>query len=394
MRSWFFLFLHPLIVFDSAMQYRVFGPDQFSVSALGFGCMRLPTTDGLPTGPVNLAESTRMIRRGIDAGINYLDTAKVYHEGKGEEAVGIALAEGYREKVQIATKLPLWGVETVSDCDKLLGEQLTDLKTDVIDVYLFHCLQTHLWDIIKRLDLIRWAEKQRQSGKIRYIGFSFHDNLSLFKEIIDAYSWDMCMIQYNYANATHQAGTAGLKYAASKGISVVAMEPLFGGFLAKPTGAIGKAYGNSSYDPVDLALRWLWDQPELSLLVSGMSTMPQVEQNLEIAGRSTVGGLTEEEARFLQTLQKEYDQAVPIKCSKCQYCVPCPSGVDIPSFFDFYNLANALPEKKGHYDTIYSLFAADRRADACTQCGICESKCPQKLPIQKLLKEVHQFFAG
>ena len=332
-----------------------------------------------------------MIRRGIDAGINYLDTAKVYHEGKGEAAVGVALTEGYREKVQVATKLPLWGVETVSDCDKLLREQLTDLKTDVIDVYLFHCLQTHLWDTIKRLDLIRWAEKQRQSGKIRYIGFSFHDNLSLFKEIVDAYSWDMCMIQYNYANAFHQAGTEGLKYAASQGISVVAMEPLFGGFLAKPTGLMGKAYENSSYDPVDLALRWLWDQPEVSLLISGMSTMSQVEQNLKIADRASIGGLTEEEARFIRALQEEYDQAVSIKCSKCQYCVPCPNGIDIPLFFDSYNLANALPEKKDHYVTLYSLFANEVKADRCNECGTCESKCPQKLPIQKLLKEVHQF---
>ncbi|MCL2304275.1 MAG: aldo/keto reductase [Planctomycetaceae bacterium] len=374
------------------MQHRVFGPDKFSVSALGFGCMRLPTKDGLATGPVDLAESTRMIRHGIDAGINYLDTAKVYHEGKGEKAVGAALAGGYREKVQIATKLPLWGVETVSDCDKILREQLADLKTDVIDVYLFHCLQSHLWDAIKRLDLIRWAEKQRQAGKIRYIGFSFHDNLSLFKEIIDTYSWDMCMIQYNYANATHQAGVEGLKYAASKGISVVAMEPLFGGFLANPTGLMGKAFKNTSYDPVDLGLRWIWNQPEISLLISGMSTMSQVEQNLKIADRASVGGLTEEESRFIETLQKEYDQAVPIKCSKCHYCVPCPSGVDIPLFFDFYNFGKALPEKKEHYALTYSLFADDKRANACSECGSCESQCPQKLPIQKLLKEVHKFF--
>jgi len=355
--------------------------------------MRLPTTDGLPNSPaVDVAESTRMIRRGIDAGINYLDTAKVYHEGQGEKVVGAALTGGYREKVKIATKLPLWGVETASDCDKILREQLVDLKTDVIDVYLFHCLQTHLWDIIKQLDLIRWAEKQKQAGKIRQIGFSFHDSMPLFKEIVDTYAWDMCMIQYNYANASHQAGTEGLQYAASKGISVVAMEPLFGGFLANPTGSMGKAYENTSYDPVDLALRWIWDQPEVSLLVSGMSTMSQVEQNLEIADRSVVGGLTEAESRFLHALQEEYERAVPIKCSKCRYCVPCPQGIDIPLFFDSYNLGKTLPDRKGHYDTLYSLFADDKKANMCNQCGACELQCPQKLPIQKLLKEVHKFF--
>ena len=335
-----------------------------------------------------------MIRHGIDAGINYLDTAKVYHEGQGEKAVGAALAEGYRKKVQIATKLPLWGVETVSDCDKILSEQLADLKTDVIDVYLFHCLQTHLWDIVKRLDLIRWAEKQKQAGKIRRIGFSFHDSLPLFKEIIDAFHWDMCMIQYNYANTSHQAGTEGLQYAASQGISVVAMEPLFGGFLAKPTGRMGEAYKNAkNFDPVDLALRWVWNQPEVSLLLSGMSTMSQVEQNLGIADRSAVGGLKEEELRFIRTLQQEYDRSVPIKCSKCRYCVPCPNEIDIPLFFDSYNLAKSLPEQKAFYVNYYSLFAENKRANVCSECGSCEPKCPQKLPIQKLLKDVHKYFS-
>ncbi len=374
------------------MQYREFGPDKAKVSALGFGCMRLPTTDGLPTGPVDLAESTRMIRRGIDAGINYVDTAKVYHEGKGEQAVGLALTEGYREKVQIATKIPFWGIESIADCDRILSEQLTDLKTDVIDVYLFHCLQSHLWEKVKRLDVIRWAEKQRDAGKIRQLGFSFHDHISLFKEIIDSYSWDMCMIQYNYVNASQQAGTEGLKYAASKGISVVAMEPLFGGFLAKPTGDMGKELEKSSHNPVDLALRWIWNQPEISLLLSGMSTMSHVEQNLEVANRGSVGCLSDEEVRFVRVLQEEYERSYPIKCTKCQYCVPCPRGIEIPMFFDFYNLCKAFPEKKAFYDNLYGMFADDKKANVCNQCGTCESKCPQKLPIRDHLKTVHEFF--
>ncbi len=376
------------------MQYREFGPERTKVSALGFGCMRLPTTDGLPTGPVDLAESTRMIRRGIDAGINYVDTAKLYHEGKGEQAVGLALTEGYREKVQIATKLPLWGTETIADCDRILSEQLVDLKTDVIDVYLFHCMQSHLWEKVKRLDVLRWAEKQRDAGKIRQLGFSFHDHVSLFKDIIDSYSWDMCMIQYNYVNASQQAGTEGLKYAASKGISVVAMEPLFGGFLANPTGDMGKELAKSPYNPVDLALRWIWNQPEISLLVSGMSTMSHVEQNLEVANRGSVGCLSDDEVRFVRVLQEEYERSSPIKCTKCQYCVPCPQGIEIPMFFDFYNLCKAFPEKKPFYDNLYGMFADDKKANVCNQCGTCESKCPQKLPIRDHLKTVHEFFTA
>ena len=376
------------------MQYREFGPDRFKVSALGFGCMRLPTVNGLPNGAIDLPEATRMIRRGIDAGINYLDTAKVYHEGKGEAAVGQALTDGYRQKVQIATKLPLWGVEKVSDCDKLLSEQLVDLKTDTIDVYLFHCLQTHIWDKIKRLDIIRWAEKQKEAGKIRHLGFSFHDSLPLFKEIIDAYSWDMCMMQYNYTNSAHQAGTEGLQYAAGKGISVVAMEPLFGGFLANPTGQMEKEINNSAAEPVDLALRWVWNQPEISLLLSGMSTMSQVERNLEIADRSSVGCLNESEKQLIQKLQEEYEKAVPIKCTKCQYCNSCPQEIDIPLLFDSYNLCKSFPEKKDFYVNYYGMIQAEKRANVCIECGTCESKCPQKLPIQEHLKTVHEFFAG
>lgn len=376
------------------MQYRNFGRDNFQVSALGFGCMRLPTTDGKPNGPVDVPEAIRMIRYGIDNGINYIDTAKVYHEETCEEIVGKALADGYREKVWIATKLPVWSVQSIADCDRILAEELRDLRTDVIDVYLLHNMQMNFWNIAQRLDLVNWAVKQKEAGKIRHIGFSFHDSFPFFQTVVDAFDWDMCMIQYNCVNENHQAGQEGLRYAHGKGIPVVAMEPLFGGFLANPTGKIGEMFRESNYDPVDLSLRWVWDQPEISLLLSGMSSMSQVKQNLEIADRSRVNGLTDDERNFIRAVQKEYENSVPIKCTKCRYCVPCPQGVDIPHLFDTYNLSRAFPEKKDFYQLIYSMLSPNSKADQCNRCGTCEEKCPQKLPIRDDLAMVHSYLSG
>ncbi len=371
------------------MQYREFGKDKRQVSALGFGCMRLPTTNGLPNGPIDEAEATRMVRRGIDAGINYLDSAKVYHEGKADAFLGKALAGGYREKVMIATKLPLWDVTDVAQCEKMLEEQLRDLKTDSIDVYLFHSLQQPLWQKIKDYNLLDWAEKKRQEGKIQRLGFSFHDNIDLFREIVETHDWDMCMIQYNYITNAVQAGTEGLKYAKGKGLSVVVMEPLFGGVLAEPIGKMKELFEDSPFDPADLALRWVWDQPEVSHLLSGMSSMSQLEHNLEIANRSGIGGLTQEERDFIETLRAEYEKAAPIKCTKCRYCLPCPSGVDIPENFDIYNNLHALPKSEAFDKLIYQFMPEEKRASSCTDCGTCEGRCPQQLPIRELLKKVH-----
>lgn len=371
------------------MQFRNFGKTDYKVSALGFGCMRLPTLDGKPTGPVDEPEAIRMIRRGIDAGINFVDTAKVYHEGKGESVLGEALKDGYREKVMVSTKLPLWGVRERSDCDKILEEQRRDLQCDCIDVYLFHCLQKELWAKIQKLDLLSWAEKQKQQGKIRRIAFSFHDDIGMFTEIVDSFSWDMCMLQYNYLGETMQAGTKGLKYAAQKGLAIAIMEPLFGGTLARPKGRIAEMFQREGFDPVDLALRWVWNIPEVSLVLSGMSDMSQVEQNLEIANRSGAGTLTPQETDFLCRVQAEYENSLAIRCTDCRYCLPCPVGVEIPLNFDSYNHSLYLEETRSFYKNFYGLMPEEKRASNCSQCGECESKCPQKLPIRSLLAEVH-----
>ncbi|MDR1383184.1 MAG: aldo/keto reductase [Planctomycetaceae bacterium] len=374
------------------MQYRSFTRDKLQVSALGFGCMRLPL---LQSGKPSYRESIRILQYGIDHGINYIDTAVPYHNGESEVIVGKALQNGYREKVLLATKFPTWAAEKKSDLDKILNEQLTKLQTDCIDVYLLHCLQKSYWGIVQKLEMYDWLITKRKQGKIRYLAFSFHDEFALFREIVDAYDWDVCQIQYNYVNENVQAGTAGLQYAAQKGLAVVIMEPLFGGTLANPVGKLGEVWKKSKQNPVDLALRWLWDKPEISLVLSGMSNMEQTVQNVEIAEKSGVGTLTDVEKSVIAEAQKIYDETLPIKCTKCKYCVPCPFEVDIPYNFELYNNMIAIPgnnNPKTLAKNLYAMLDREHRAGNCKDCGQCEQKCPQHLSIRKNLKLITETF--
>ena len=391
------------------MQYRTFGKDKRNVSVLGFGCMRLPTDDGKMTGNVNEKEAERMIRYGIDHGINYVDTAKVYHGGKCEAILGRILQDGYREKVLVATKLPTWEIGSVKDADRIFNEQRKDLKTEKIDVYLIHNLQRGFRDIFLKHKLADWAWQKKEKGEIDYVGFSLHDDYEFFKEIVDSFDrWDMCQLQYNYVGEAVQAGTPGLTYAANKELSMVIMEPLFGGVLAKPTGKMGQLFEGKGkpFNPVDLALRWLWNRPDVAVALSGMSSFEQVKQNVEIADRGTVGNLTTEELEFIETLQKAYDESQPIKCTKCGYCVKdCPAGVNIPYNFECYNNHVAAGATDGRqtfasvtapqndpslFQLLYGAMKPEQRSDRCTDCGNCETVCPQKLPIRKLLKQTHK----
>ena len=382
------------------MQYRTFGKDQRKVSILGFGCMRLPTDNGKIDGTVDEKEAARIVRYGIDHGINYVDTAKVYHDGKCEAILGRILKDGYREKVAIATKLPTWEITSIKDADRIFEEQRRDLKTEKIDIYLIHNLQRGFRDNFLNNHLADWAWKKKEKGEIDYVGFSFHDDYAFFKEIVDSFDrWDFCQLQYNYAGEALQAGTQGLEYAAQKGLSMVIMEPLFGGALAKPAGKMGKLFKGSGkqFNPVDLALRWLWNRPDVSVVLSGMSSFEQVQQNIEIAEKGTVGNLTTEERQFVETLQKVYDESLPIKCTKCAYCTKdCPAGVDIPFNFEAYNNfvstqeLNDDSEETSFFQLLYGAMSSERKAGNCTECGNCESVCPQKLPIQKLLAKTHK----
>lgn len=383
------------------MNYRTFGKDKRKVSALGFGCMRLPTTSGKTDGTVIEKEASRMIRRGIDAGINYIDTAKVYHDGRSEAIVGKILQGGYREKVLIATKLPLWDVKSKSDADRIFDEQRRDLKTDKIDVYLLHNIQRAYWSTVQKNNLIEWGARKKEAGEIDYLGFSFHDSYDFFVDVVDAYDyWDFCQLQYNYVGEAVQAGRFGINYASKRGLSVVVMEPLLGGCLANPIGKMAELFewnrheGND-YQPVDLALRWLWDQPQISVVLSGMSAYNQLEQNLKIASRKDYAQLTQEELSFIMRLQRVYDQSLPIKCTKCRYCMPCPEGVDIPLNFELYNnhfVMTQMQKNASLNKLLYDSMPKKQRAASCIKCGACEKICPQKLPIREYMKTIQTTF--
>ena len=376
------------------MQYRPFGTTGFKISALGFGTMRLPQTGERPAD-INRPEAIRILRHAIDNGVNYVDTAYAYHDGESEVVLGEALRDGYRDRARIATKLPTWLVEKEEDVEPLIDAQLQRLKQDHIDFYLVHNLNTALWPVARDRGVLPALERARDKGKIGHIGFSFHDTFDKFKEIVDFYDgWEFVQIQYNYVNETVQAGTAGLEYAAAKGLPVVVMEPLLGGCLVNPPQDIRTLFEQSSYpdrSPVDWALQWLWNRPEVTTLLSGMGTMGQVEENLASARRSGVDTLSEEELETLSDAAYAFRQLNSIPCTTCGYCMPCPHGVDIPRNFQMYNNVQIF---KGNQEalnrTIYANFMAkEARADACTVCNECLPKCPQHLNIPELLPKVH-----
>jgi len=370
------------------MNYRKMGKLPVNVSALGFGCMRLPSTDGKPISKnIDIPLATSMIRDAIDSGVNYLDTAYMYHEGESERFLASVLKDGYREKVYLTSKAPMMTIKTKDDFNRILDEQLKKLDTDHLDFYLFHALAKDPWEIVKREDLIYEMERARDAGKIKYIGFSFHDSYAVFEDIINSYNWDLCQIQYNYMNTDYQAGTKGLKLAASKGIGVVIMEPLLGGRLANPPREVSELLKADGYDgtAADLALSWLWDQPEVSLLLSGMSSPEQVKQNMAIASKSSPNMFTDKEYALIDKVKEIYKNRTAIPCTGCSYCVPCPNEVAIPRMFKLYSDAvmyDYFDEAKRVYNTFYEKKVL---ADNCIGCKICEDKCPQHIKISELM---------
>ena len=374
------------------MQYRKFGNLDWKVSALGFGCMRLPTIDG-KAGNIDQIKVTEMIHRAIEAGVNYFDTAYVYHDQKSEIALGKALEGGYRDRIRIATKSPIWLINDANDFDQKLNEELQRLQTKTIDFYLLHSLNRDSWDKIKRLGLLRRAAAAKADGRIRYLGFSFHDNLGIFKQIIDEYdAWDFCQIQYNYMDIDFQAGTEGLEYAASKGLGVVIMESLRGGKLAADLPSARPLWESADQKrkPADWALQWLWNQPEVSVALSGMSTLEQVEENIASANVSGIGLLSMDELALVDKVREVLKSLSPIPCTRCEYCMPCPNGVNIPLNFDTYNqiaMYNNIESSRFAYKT----FVADgQKASNCIQCDDCLSKCPQQIPISTWMPVVEE----
>ena len=375
------------------MQYRNFGKLDWKVSALGFGCMRFPTTDGDRLSPnIIEAEAIGMVRHAIDNGVNYLDTAYPYHSGQSEVLVGKALQDGYREQVKLATKLPVWMVKSPADLDKLLAEQLQRLQTDHIDFYLLHALNKHRWrDIVLKHDLLAKAAEAVADGRIRHLGFSFHDDYAGFEEIVNGSEmWSFCQIQYNYMDIENQAGTRGLRLAAAKGLAVVAMEPLLGGRLVDPPKDICEAMAGFPVrrSPAEWALEWLWDQPEVSVVLSGMSAMEQVDENLRIADSARVGAFTAPEHELIAGVREKYKARTVVPCTRCGYCMPCPNGVDIPGNFDFFNYAHLFDDVKGARFRYSVFLPEEHRSSACIECHECEEKCPQKIEISEWMPKV------
>lgn len=379
------------------MQYRKFGTLDWEVSALGFGAMRLPILDD-DSGKINEPIATEMIRHAIDNGVNYVDTAWGYHREQSESFVGKVLKDGYREKVRVATKMPSWLVKEEADFDRFLEEQMKRLDIDYLDFYLLHTLNAEFWQRYQDLDVFSWAEKRMSEGVFGHLGFSFHDEYPVFESIVNGYdNWTLAQIQYNYVDTDYQAGRKGLQLAADRGMAVVVMEPLRGGRIAKnpPPEPVAKVWAKSEreWTPAAWAFHWLYDQPEVTMTLSGMSEMSHVEENLEIASESGIGKLTEEDHERIKAVRKVYFSLAPIPCTQCEYCLPCPSGVAIPKIFDIYNDAAAY-DAWGHARWAYNnLLKPESRADKCIECGECEEACPQNIQIIDWLATAHQKLA-
>ncbi len=385
------------------MKYRKMGSLGWEVSALGFGCMRLPPRR-INRLRADTDESVRIIRHGIDLGINYLDTAYVYHLGDSEKILGIALKDGYRERVKLVTKLPIFLVRNKGDFDQYLKTSMDRLQTDYLDIYMFHNMDRVGFEKVKRLGLIDKMMEAKEKGLIHHIGFSFHDTLSIFKEIIDYYPWNMAQIQYNYMDTGVQATTEGLKYAYSKGTAVVVMEPLKGGKLANPPKEALDIMNASGINrtPVDWALQFLWNRPEISTVLSGMSSQQMVDENCASADRSGINSLSEAEQEVLSRVADIYRKKILVPCTACNYCMPCPVGVDIPGNFALLNNMSTesswlrrllLRRKYGELAKSGGKMEGERpngNASVCINCGKCLEKCPQRIEIPSELKKAHE----
>ena len=377
------------------MQYREIGNTGIKASVLGLGCMRLPQT-GENGAEVDEVRAIELIRYAIDHGVNYIDTAYPYHGGESERIVGKALKEGYREKVTLITKSPGWLIETKEDFFKYLDEQLEKLQTETLDIYLLHAIGKERWDNYVKIGIFDAIKEAKDSGRIKHIGFSFHDNYEAFEEIIQAYPWELCMLQLNYMDMEEQAGMKGLKLAESLGVPVIVMEPLKGGMLSNPSEDIEALWNTypEKRSPVEWALRYVSNFNNVSVVLSGMSSLEQLKENIEIANRLTVNNLDEQGLALVDAVKVAYQSKVQVPCTKCRYCVPCPHGVEIPRAFTFYNRAHIFNTHSSMKEQYLANFKQKAMAGNCVACGACEPKCPQGIAIIEKLKEVAIAFEG
>ncbi len=380
------------------MLYRTVPKNGDELSILGFGCMRLPMTK---ERQIDEPRATRQVRDAIDRGVNYLDTAWPYHAGESENFLGRALTDGYRDKVKIATKLPSWMIKNREDMDTYLNAQLEKLQTDHIDYYLLHGLAGDQWDHLDSLGVTDFLDKAKGDGRIVNPGFSFHGVLGDFKRIVDVYPWIFCQIQYNYLDEKNQAGTEGLEYAASRDLGVVIMEPLRGGNLGLPTpppevDAIWQK-ADKKRTPVEWALRWVWNHPEVTVVLSGMNEEDHIQENLAIVQAALPNSLTEDELKLIEEAGRKYRTLMKVACTGCGYCMPCPSDVAIPRCFEVYNkmhmFGNEVEAKFSYALSMGGAFSGiPSFASQCVRCEECLEKCPQHIEIPDILEIVAEEF--
>ncbi len=371
------------------MLYRKIEKTGDELSILGFGCMRFSKSE---------SEVEQQIIHAIENGVNYFDTAYIYPNS--EVILGRVLAKGYREQVNIATKLPPYLVKKYEDFDKLFYKELERLQTDYIDYYLMHMLtDLNTWDRLKDLGVIKWIEEKKTSGEIKNIGFSYHGGKTEFIKLVDAYDWEFCMIQYNYLDENNQAGKSGLKYAASKGLPVMIMEPLRGGKLVNNLPKeVYKIFDDAKIkrSPAEWALKWIWNQPEVTLVLSGMNSIEMLDENIRVASETEINTFTEEEKIMFDEVKKTLKDKIKVPCTGCNYCMPCPVGVDIPTCLSCYNDIE-IEGRIGAFSKYLmqtSLKSEPHNASLCVMCGKCEEHCPQDIKIMKELKNVTKKFEG
>ncbi len=372
------------------MRYRVFGKTGLKVSALGVGTKKLPTAIG-SDGRIAVDEekSIEILRKAIDSGVNYIDSAYSYYDGDAERVVGKALLDGYRERVFIATKCPLWLIHCPEDFDRFLDEQLERLQVDCIDFYMFHSLNSLNWnDVVLSYRLLDKMDEAKKAGKIKYVGFTFHDNYDMFETVLRIYDWDFCQIQMNYLNYDKEATYEGMKLAAEKGIAVVVMEILCGGKLANPPINVANTLWDMK-SAVEWAYDFVWDKREVSVALSGVDVLSHLEEHIMNAKRSYTGMLYPKEEEMLAKAKQIYDTVPLVNCNKCSYCMPCPMGINIPRVLDAYNQLAI----KGKEEALKMYSTNKIKAEQCKKCKTCEKLCPNKVKISDMMIQIDKIFS-
>lgn len=368
------------------MEKRKLGHTGIESTILGFGSMRMPTVGEGDNKVLDEEKAIELIRGAIDRGISYVDTAWGYHNEKSEVAVGKALLDGYRNKVTLVTKSPVWKIEKREDFRTLLHEQLRRLQTDHLDIYLLHALSKERWELVKEHGILEELQKVKDEGIVKAVGFSFHDDEDVFYEILNGFDgWDVVQLQMNYVDTDYQSTWQGLVDAYEKGLGVIIMEPLRGGKLVNLPEWVSKELPG---DQLSSAFNWLYDKKEVSVVLSGMNNLEQVEENIEVAKKAQEGMLTEEDNEKYKKAKEVFDTMSKIPCTQCEYCLPCAVGIDIPRVLESYNKIHSRSESAGReqYEK------CDVKALDCISCRLCEDRCPQFIRISEWMKEISATF--